>query len=68
MTCLLTQSGPELFDRTTTSAHLDVLGRLLRQAVTYELVAGRDLHRAPHGLIDLLQTVTGAAWPDSSSN
>jgi hypothetical protein len=66
---LLAQSGPELFDRSTMSAHLDVLGRLLRQTTAYELLAGEDLHRAPEGLIRLLERARGApACPGSLSN
>jgi hypothetical protein len=65
---LLAQSGPELFDGPTMSAHLDVLGRLLRQTTPYELRAGQDLHRAPELLADLLEHTMGAAWPGSSSN
>jgi len=66
---LLAQSGPELFDRPTMSAHLDVLGRLLRQTTPYELRAGEDLHRAPQRLTELLERGPGApACPGSSSN
>jgi len=66
---LLAQSGPELFDRSTMSAHLDVLGRLLRQTMPYELRAGEDVHRAPHDLIRLLERAREApACPGSSSN
>ena len=39
---LLTQSGPELFDRSTMTAHLELMGCLLRQTTTYELLAGQD--------------------------
>lgn len=66
---LLTQSGPELFDQSTMTAQLDVLARLLRQAMPYELASGRDLHRHPEAIVDLLQQVHGGpAWPGSSSN
>jgi hypothetical protein len=65
---LLAQSGPALFDRSTMSVHLDVLGRLLRQTTSYELLAGEDLHQTPQRLIDLLEHMTGTAWPGSSSN
>jgi hypothetical protein len=58
---LLAQSGPELFDPDTMPAHLDLLARLLRQTRPYELLAGRDLHQAPQGLIDLLQHAAGAS-------
>ena len=66
---LLDQRGPGLFDRSTMASHLDVLSRLLRQATTYELLAGRDLYRSPHAFIDLLEHANGApAWQGSSSN
>jgi hypothetical protein len=66
---LLAQSGPELFDRDTMPAHLDVLARLLRHSTALELLAGRDLHEAPQGLIELLaQAIGPLACPGSSSN
>ena len=66
---LLAQSGPELFDPETMPAHLDLLARLLRQTRPFELLAGRDLHQAPQGLIDLLQRADGGSpWPGSFSN
>jgi hypothetical protein len=57
---LLTQSGPQLFDRWTMHAHLAMLTRLLEQAASYELQAGRDLYEEPLTLIDLMAEVTGA--------
>jgi hypothetical protein len=66
---LLSQSGPELFDKPTMAAHLELLGRLLRQTTSYELRAGQDLHHAPQGIIDLLEHTKGrSACPGSSSN
>ncbi len=50
---LLAQSAPQLFDRSTMSAHLELLKRLLQQAETYELNAGTDLYHQPAKLIDL---------------
>ncbi len=44
---LLAQSGPQLFDRSSMPQHLEVLRRLVQQASTYELLAGRDLHQQP---------------------
>jgi HPr Serine kinase C-terminal domain len=57
---LLTQSGPQLFDRLTMDAHLAVLTCLLEQAVSYELQAGRDLYEEPLTLRDLVPELTGA--------
>jgi hypothetical protein len=57
---LLTQSGPQLFDRTTMPAHLEVLTRLLQQSATYELLAGRDLYHDPLTLEHLLREAEGA--------
>lgn len=57
---LLAQSAPQLFDRSTMSAHLDLLNKLLQQAETYELNAGTDLYRQPAELIDLLRVTRGA--------
>jgi hypothetical protein len=66
---LLTQSGPELFDQPTMPSHLTVLTQLLRQATPYALAAGRDLHRHPEAILDLLQHAQGGtAWPGSSSS
>lgn len=57
---LLTQSGPQLFDRLTMDAHLAVLTCLLDQSVSYELQAGRDLYEEPLMLRDLVPELTGA--------
>ena len=51
---LLAQSGHELFDRPSMPRHVELLGRLVRQAAGYELCAGGDLHRRPAMLADLL--------------
>jgi hypothetical protein len=67
--CLLAQSGPALFGASTMPAHLDLLGTLVRQSHSYELLAGRDLHQDPLGLLDLLPCVRAASpCPESSSN
>jgi hypothetical protein len=58
---LLTQSGPQLFDRPTMGAQLEVLTRLLHQADIYELHAGWDLYEDPVILQDLLARVKGVA-------
>src|SRR5262249_43733802 len=52
---LLAQSGPQLFDRSTMSGHLEVLKKLLQQTEVYELHAGSDLYRQPAKLVDLLE-------------
>ena len=57
---LLAQSAPQLFDRSTMSAHLELLKGLLQQAETYELNAGTDLYHQPAKLIDLLREARGA--------
>jgi hypothetical protein len=57
---LLTQSAPQLFDRSTMSGHLELLKKLLQQAETYELDAGTDLYHQPTKLIDLLREARGA--------
>jgi hypothetical protein len=56
---ILTQSGPQLFDRMTMDAHLTALTHLLEQAVSYELQAGRDLYAEPQTLADLVSGLTG---------
>jgi hypothetical protein len=67
--CLLAQSGPALFGADTMPAHLDLLGRLVRQTHSYELLAGRDLRDEPLGLLDLLPCVRAASpCPEPSSN
>ena len=56
---LLSQSAPQLFDRSTMSAHLELLKKLLQQTETYELNAGTDLYHEPAKLIDLLREARG---------
>jgi hypothetical protein len=51
---LLAQSGPQLFDHSSMTQHLDVLKRLVQQTTAYELRAGEDLHQQPGLLIHLL--------------
>ena len=64
---LLVQSGPQLFDHRTMAQHLEVLKRLVHQAVTYELLAGRDLYHFPGQLVRLLADVEGEEpWLASS--
>jgi hypothetical protein len=64
---LLTQSGPQLFDRRTMGQHLDVLKGLVQQAATYALWAGQDLYQQPGRLLHLLREAEGEArWPTSS--
>jgi hypothetical protein len=61
---LLTQSAPQLFDRSTMTAHLELLNRLLRQTETYELNAGIDLYHEPAKLIQLIRKARGGShWP-----
>jgi hypothetical protein len=57
---LLSQSAPQLFDRSTMAGHLGLLKNLLQQTQTYELNAGTDLYHQPAKLIDLLREVRGA--------
>jgi hypothetical protein len=52
---LLSQSAPQLFNRSTMAGHLAVLKRLLKQAETYELAAGIDLYHEPPKLIELVR-------------
>jgi len=56
---LLTQSAPQLFDRSTMSGHLELLKQLLQQAETYELNAGTDLYHQPAKLSDLIREARG---------
>lgn len=66
---LLEQSGPQLFDTNTMDRHLDLLKKLLQQAVVYELKAGTDLYRNPAKLIGLLQKAQGQrSWHGSLSS
>ena len=61
---LLSQSAPQLFDRDTMGAHLELLKRLLRQCELYRLDAGIDLYRRPAKLIELLAEAQGeTSWP-----
>jgi hypothetical protein len=54
LSALLAASGPQLFDRLHMAQHLAALRSLLRQAVAYRLDAGRDLHRRPDRLVELI--------------
>jgi hypothetical protein len=60
---LLSQSAPQLFDRGTMSAHLELLNRLLQQSEVYELNAGIDLYHEPAKLIQLIGNTRGSHWP-----
>lgn len=62
---LLAGSGPQLFDKSTMSQHLDVLKTLVGQTATYELRAGVDLYRDPRTLGRLLNEAEGEQrWPE----
>jgi hypothetical protein len=62
---LLASSGPQLFDKSTMSQHLDVLKTLVQQTSTYELRAGVDLYRDPRTLGRLLNEAEGEQrWPE----
>jgi hypothetical protein len=63
----LAQSAPQLFDRSTMPAHLEVLKALLEQADAFQLDAGADLHREPGELIELLHEARGALTCRASS-
>ena len=54
---LFAQSGPEMFERQSLPGHAAVLVRLLRQASSYDLCAGADLHHRPMSLASLLAKV-----------
>jgi hypothetical protein len=54
---LISQSGPQLFDRQTMAAHLALLRTLLQQADACELQAGSDLHHDPRAVADLLSGI-----------
>jgi len=56
---LLSQSAPQLFDRATMVAHLELLKRLLNQCELYQLDAGIDLYRDPAKLIELIGETRG---------
>ena len=57
---LLTQSAPQLFDRPTMPAHLELLQNLLNQADAFELEAGADLYDQPANLAHLIDDARGA--------
>lgn len=52
---LLSQSGPQLFDKGAMPHHLELLNRLVHQSQTFELRAGLDLCREP-GTFDRLMS------------
>jgi hypothetical protein len=54
---LLTASGPQLFERSHMTEHMALLGRLVGQADAYRLHAGRDLHRQPAAVLDLIPSM-----------
>jgi hypothetical protein len=56
---LLSQSAPQLFDRVTMGAHLELLKRLVQQCELYQLNAGIDLYRNPANLIQLIGEARG---------
>jgi hypothetical protein len=56
---LLSQSAPQLFDRGTMGAHLELLKRLLQQSEVCELNAGIDLYHEPAKLIQLIRKARG---------
>jgi hypothetical protein len=56
---LLSQSAPQLFDRSSTTAQLAVLKRLLGQTEAYELAAGLDLYHEPEKLIQFICQARG---------
>ena len=64
---LLSQSAPQLFDRSTMEAHLELLKNLLQQTQTYELNAGSDLYREPAKLIALIHEAQGESHCRESS-
>ena len=51
---LLSASGPQLFDRMHMSEHLAALRSIVGQCVSYGLEAGRDLHRNPARVLELI--------------
>ncbi|HVH25697.1 MAG TPA: hypothetical protein VM818_03020 [Vicinamibacterales bacterium] len=67
-TSLLDASGRQTFDRRTMASQLDLLKRLVRQAASYELRAGRDMHADSSRLIPLLKQAdrNGGPWRASS--
>jgi hypothetical protein len=61
--CLLSQSGPQLFDRDTMGQHLEILKQLVQQAALYELHAGLDLYPDRGTLVSLLaEAAAEATW------
>jgi hypothetical protein len=61
---LLSQSAPQLFDRRTMGAQLELLKRLLQQCEIFELNAGIDLYHRPAKLIQLIAAARGeTSWP-----
>lgn len=59
LSSLLGESGSQLFDRDTMSAHLGVLNQLIKQSRLYELESGRDLYQTPTELMGLLAQAEG---------
>jgi hypothetical protein len=51
---LLAASGPQLFDRACMPDHVTTLRAVVRQSAAYTLEAGRDLHRHPERLLQLV--------------
>jgi hypothetical protein len=63
---LLTQSGPQLFDRQSMPDHLQLLAKLTRQATLYELQAGTDLLHELSTVSHLLASAEGSnPWSES---
>lgn len=55
---LLSQSGPQLFDKGTMPHHLELLKQLVSQCQIFELRAGLDLCRKPGAFARLVSQVT----------
>jgi hypothetical protein len=51
---LLAESGPQLFDKSMMTQHLELLKQLINQSAVYALQAGSDLYHIPGMLEDLL--------------
>lgn len=63
---LLSQSGPQLFDKATMPHHLELLKRLVDQSQLFELRAGLDLCREPRTFDRLVSQVRENGYvPDS---
>ena len=60
LSLLMQQSSLLALEPGVTTAHLDVLGRLVRQAISYQLTAGRDLRDDPALLPHLLARIIPA--------